>query len=120
MMSFQNDQSVKMLNLIPLTEFVFFFALACERIFFETHSIKSRCYRTGKYTVCRRVRASFSPEIVQAGAVEGGNETSGERWVATGLQMIVNNNNDTSDASTLRFKARNNTNMKKYTYCASR
>ena len=28
-------------------------------------------YRTGKYTVCRCVRAAFSPEIVQAGAVMG-------------------------------------------------
>ena len=37
----------------------------------ETHSIENRCYRTGKYTVCRRVRAAFSPEILQAGAVKG-------------------------------------------------
>ena len=29
------------------------------------------CYRTGKYTVCRSVRAAFSPEILQAGAVKG-------------------------------------------------
>ena len=29
------------------------------------------CYRTGKYTVCRRVRVSFSMEIVQAPAVKG-------------------------------------------------
>ena len=28
-------------------------------------------YRTGKYTVCRRVRASFSLEILQAVAVKG-------------------------------------------------
>ena len=28
-------------------------------------------YRTEKYTVCRRVCASFSPEIVRAGAVKG-------------------------------------------------
>ena len=32
---------------------------------------ESRCYRTGKYTDCRRVRASFSPEILQAWAVKG-------------------------------------------------
>ena len=25
----------------------------------------------GKYTVCRRVHAAFSPEILQAGAVKG-------------------------------------------------
>ena len=29
------------------------------------------CYRTEEYTVCKRVRASFSPEILQAGAVKG-------------------------------------------------
>ena len=28
-------------------------------------------YRTGKYTVCRSVRPSFNPEILQAGAVKG-------------------------------------------------
>ena len=28
-------------------------------------------YRTGKYTVSRRVHASFSPEVLQAGAVKG-------------------------------------------------
>ena len=28
-------------------------------------------YRTGKYTVCRRVRATFSPETFQAAAVKG-------------------------------------------------
>ena len=28
-------------------------------------------YRTGKYAVCGRVRASFSPEITQAEAVKG-------------------------------------------------
>ena len=37
----------------------------------KTQSIESRCYRTGKYTVCRGVPASFSPEILQAGAVKG-------------------------------------------------
>ena len=52
--------------------FVIFFALACaESIFIKTHSIESRCYSTGKYTVCRRVRVSFSPEILQALAVKG-------------------------------------------------
>ena len=53
------------------TVIVFFFELACERVFIKMHSIESRCYRTGKYTVCRRVRASFSPEILQAGTVKG-------------------------------------------------
>ena len=60
-----------MQNLKLLTVSVFFFALACERVFIETHSIESRCYRTGKYTVCRCTCASFSLEILQAGAVKG-------------------------------------------------
>ena len=34
-------------------------------------NIESRCYRTGKYTVCRRIRAFFSPDILQAVAVKG-------------------------------------------------
>jgi len=58
-------------NFQPLSLSVFFFTLACERIFIKTHGIENRCYRTGKYTVCRLVRASFSPEILQAGAVKG-------------------------------------------------
>ena len=33
--------------------------------------LKVDCYSTGKYTVCRRVRAYFSSEILQAGAVKG-------------------------------------------------
>ena len=32
---------------------------------------KNRRYRTGKSTVCRRVLASFSPEILQVGTVKG-------------------------------------------------
>ena len=48
----------------------FLLALACERIFIKTHSSENRCYRTRKYTVWRRVRASFSPGILQAGTVK--------------------------------------------------
>ena len=29
------------------------------------------CYRTGIYTVCRHVHISFSPEMLQAGALQG-------------------------------------------------
>ena len=47
------------------------FALASERTFIKTCSIDGRCYRTGTYTVYRRARASFSPDILQAGAVKG-------------------------------------------------
>ena len=39
--------------------------------FIKTHTLKVDCYRTGKYTLCRRVRAYSSPEILQAGAVKG-------------------------------------------------
>jgi len=34
------------------------------------------CYRTGIYTVRRRVRAYFNPEILQAGAVKGLSQTN--------------------------------------------
>ena len=40
--------------------------------FIKTRRIESRCViGPEKYAVCRRVRASFRPEIVQAGAVKG-------------------------------------------------
>ena len=45
-------------------------ALAREGIFTKAHNIESR-----KYTVRRRMRALFSPEILQAGAVKGLNTT---------------------------------------------
>ena len=54
--------------------FFFFFALACERIFikvFVKFHWKQICYRTGKYSVCRSVPASFSSEILHAWAVKG-------------------------------------------------
>ena len=53
--------------------FVSFFALACERNFIAMCSIESRCAigPENNYTVCRHVPASFSPEILQAGAVKG-------------------------------------------------
>ena len=64
---------IKVWNLkhISLFFFLFFFALACERTCIKTHSTKNRCHRNGKYTVCRCVRASFSPVILHAGAVKG-------------------------------------------------
>ena len=48
-----------------------YFSQLCERIFIETHSIESRCYRSEKYSACRRIRAFFSPDILQIGAVKG-------------------------------------------------
>ena len=55
---------MKVRNLKPLSLFAFFFSI-------KTHRIENKCYATGKYTVCRRVRAAFSKEILQAGAVKG-------------------------------------------------
>ena len=37
----------------------------------KTQNTESRCYRTGKHTVCRRVRASLSPDVLQAVVVKG-------------------------------------------------
>ena len=56
-----------MRNLKPLSLFVFFCASACEWIFIKTHIIESRCV-IGPGNI---LRASFSPEILQAGAVKG-------------------------------------------------
>ena len=36
----------------------------------ERTVLKPICYRTGKSTVCRRVRAFFSPEILETGVVK--------------------------------------------------
>ena len=46
--------------------------MACERIFIKTDSTESR-YVIGPVTILflRRVRGSFSPDILQAGAVKG-------------------------------------------------
>ena len=70
MMSLENKQH-PLGNLKPLWIFDFFFRMACERIFIKTHSIESRRVIGPERTVCRRVRASFSPVIIQAGAVMG-------------------------------------------------
>ena len=64
---------LKVRNLKPVSLFAFVFALA-------THvkgpppkckAGRIDCHRTGKCTVCRRARASFSPESLHAGAVKG-------------------------------------------------
>ena len=53
--------------------FLFFFVLITrERVGIKTHRTESRAViGPGKHTACRRVRALFSPEIVQAWAVRG-------------------------------------------------
>ena len=49
--------------------FVFFFMLACERIFIKTHTTDSRCVIGPENVLFLRwVLASFSPGILQAGA----------------------------------------------------
>ena len=59
----------------PVSLFVFFFALACKRIFFKTHIIESRCIIRLENIlfafvgVFVHLSASFSPEMIQAGAV---------------------------------------------------
>ena len=97
-------------NLKPLSVRVSFFALARETMFIEAHSIESRCYRSGKCTVCRRVRAAFSPEILQAGAVEGLNYDRNRTDVSkanpvpdTGLKTKQKNKKNRSFCSVLRL-----------------
>ena len=70
-MSLENKQH-PLGNLKPLRIFDFFFRMARERIVIKTHSIESRhVIGPEKYTVSRRVHASFSLVILQAGAVMG-------------------------------------------------
>ena len=47
------------------------FALACERISIKTHSVDKAYVLKDRKIVCRRVRALFSPEMLQARAVKG-------------------------------------------------
>ena len=67
-MPFRNNKSATLKTL--QTFCVFFFALTRERVFIKTQSTESRCAtRPEKYTVYKRVRASFSPEMLQAESV---------------------------------------------------
>ena len=51
---------------------VFIFALACQRIFLKMHSVESTCViAPGTILFFRHILASFSPEILQTGAVKG-------------------------------------------------
>ena len=43
MISLENEQINKVQNLKPLSPFVFFFGLACERIVIKMHLIESSC-----------------------------------------------------------------------------
>ena len=55
-----------------LKHFSFLFHITRERVGIKTHRTESRfVIGPGKYTVCKCVRALFSPEILQAWAVKG-------------------------------------------------
>ena len=59
-------------NLKSFSLLIFFFVLACEQILVKTHTIKGRfVIGSETYTVCRRVRALFSPELVEDGGKKG-------------------------------------------------
>ena len=64
-------------NLKPLSILTFFFFHRHLKGFSSKHialKVDVIYYRTGKYTVCRCVRASFSPKGLHAGAVKGLNK----------------------------------------------
>ena len=70
MVSLENNQSnCEISN--PSAFFSSFFAVECERIFNKAHNIESRCAIGPEDTVCRCLRASFSPETLHGGAVNG-------------------------------------------------
>ena len=54
-----------------LKPFCFLFRTGVSKTFIKTYIIESGCYKTEKHTVYGRVRASFSLEMLQAGAVKG-------------------------------------------------
>ena len=60
-----------MRNLKPLSRFVFFFALACKRIFIKTHGIESRCVIGAENILFAGASMHHSARILQAGAVKG-------------------------------------------------
>ena len=78
-----------------LSLFAIFFALACERIFIETHSTENRfVIRLETILFLRRVNASFSPEILQAGAVNGLKHTcwsikQSDKWKYSRAALLI-------------------------------
>jgi len=70
MMSLENDK--QKCEIWHPEAFLFsFFGLACERIFIKMHIIESRYVKGLEDILFASVSASFSPEILQAGAVKG-------------------------------------------------
>ena len=70
------EDKIKVQNLKPLSLFVFFFALALERIFIKIHRTERRCYRTGKYTVFVVHPCIFQPGNFTGWGSEGVKDTS--------------------------------------------
>ena len=72
MVSVDVKHHVYLLTYLPLSFFDFLLALALERLFIKTHRTGSKCV-IGPENVLflRQVRASFSPEMLLAGAVKG-------------------------------------------------
>ena len=64
----------KSIEFETLQPFCFLFRTGLWKDFHQNaYHWKQMGYRTGNYTVCRCVRESFSPEVLQAGSVKGGN-----------------------------------------------
>ena len=89
-----------MRNLKPLSLCVFFFALACERIFIKMHSIESRCVQDRKTIVyCLHARPCifhWAPEILPARALKGLNpwtrlqvDQDGPKWPSFLFVVVV-------------------------------
>ena len=70
---------MKVRNLKSLSLSVFVFTLACERIFIESIALKVDVLHDRKIYTCRRILVSFSPDILQAGAVKGLIGTRGDQ-----------------------------------------
>ena len=81
---------MKVQNLKPLSPFVFFLALTCQKIFIQTLSIESRRVIGPENRLFVGTAASFSTECVQAPAVKGLNEsiTLAGHGPQTELQLI--------------------------------
>ena len=69
----------KVQSLKALSLFVFFFALALERIFIQIHHTERRCYRTGKYSVFEVHPCIFQPRNLTGWGSKGVKGTS--MWV---------------------------------------
>ena len=91
-----------------LKQFCFLFRIACERVGIKTHRLERFVTGPEKYTVCWRVRALLSPEILQAWAVKG--LKSGEagedcKKEQTKKQFSMNDDEEEGESSQTRASA---------------